>query len=79
MLIKVKVHAGSRESTVEQRAPDRYEVWTKAPAERGLANRAVLELLRKYFRCQVGNLAPTGRALRIVKGARSPSKIVEIP
>ena len=71
MLVKLKVHAGSRETRVSKRAPDSYEVWVKAQAERGLANKAALAAL-------AGALAVEPKRLRIVKGATSPSKIVKV-
>lgn len=71
MLLKLKVHAGSREASLKKRSADSYEIWVKAPAERGLANRAALAAL-------AGALARDLKCLRIVKGAASPSKIVKI-
>ena len=71
MLIKLKVHAASRENRVAVRAPDCYEVWVKAPAERGLANQAALAALAGALKCEA-------KLLRIVKGATSPSKIVKL-
>lgn len=70
MLLKLKVRASSKEDSIVKKAQDAYEVFVRAPAERGLANKAALALLAKALNC------PAGR-LRIVKGAHSPSKIVE--
>ena len=71
VLLKVKAHPGSREDRVERRGPDSFEVWVRAPAERGLANAAVLALVAREL-----GLPP--KRLRLVKGASSPSKIVSI-
>jgi len=71
MLIKLKVHAGSRAASLEQKAADSYEVWVKSPAEQGLANRAALAALASA-------LHRPPRSLRIVKGATSPHKIVKV-
>lgn len=69
--LKVKVHPDSREDRVERRGPDAWEVWTRAPAERGLANAAV--------RRAVGAALGVREArLRIVKGATAPSKILQL-
>lgn len=70
-LLRLKVHAGSSADRLERRSADAYELWVRAPAQEGRANDAVLRLLA---------LEPelAGRRLRIVKGARSPSKIVSI-
>ncbi|MDE2292909.1 MAG: DUF167 domain-containing protein [Elusimicrobia bacterium] len=72
MLIKLRVHPDAKKDSVARRAADHYDVWTRAPAERGLANAAVLALMGR----ELG--VPAGR-LRLVKGARSPSKIIEVP
>ncbi|MBI3299427.1 MAG: DUF167 domain-containing protein [Elusimicrobia bacterium] len=72
MLIKLRVHPEAKKDAVTRRAADHYDVWTRSPAERGLANAAVLALMGK----ELG--LPAGR-IRMVKGARSPSKIIEVP
>ena len=41
-LVKLKVHADSRKPHLERKADDAFEVWVKAEAERGMANRAAL-------------------------------------
>ncbi|MDX6769433.1 MAG: DUF167 family protein [Elusimicrobiota bacterium] len=68
-LIRLKVHPGSRAERLERRGPDAYELWVKAPAERGLANAAALALLARELGCPP-------KSLFLVKGATSPSKIV---
>ena len=71
MLIKLRVHADSRRSAVGKRAEDSYEVWVRAKAERGMANREALGALAAALG------VPFAR-LRLVKGAASPAKIVEL-
>jgi uncharacterized protein YggU (UPF0235/DUF167 family) len=66
--IRLKVHAGAREDRVSRLGPAAYEVWVKAPAEQGKANEAVFELLSR----ELGH-----SRFRLVKGAKSPSKIIE--
>lgn len=68
--MRLKVHPGAREDRLETRAPGAYEVWVRAEAERGLANAAALSLLARELGCPA-------KALRVVKGATSPFKIVE--
>lgn len=68
-LIRLKVHPDSREDRLERRGPDAYELWVRAPAERGLANAACLALLARELGCPA-------KSLFLVKGATSPSKIV---
>lgn len=68
-LIRLKVHPDSRRERLERLGPDAYELWVKAPAERGLANAAALALLARELGCPA-------KSLFLVKGATSPSKIV---
>ncbi len=68
-LVRLKVHPGAREDRLSARGPDAYEAWVRAPAERGLANAAALGLLARALGCPA-------KALVLVKGAASPSKIV---
>lgn len=53
-----------------QKAPDAFEIWVKAPAERGEANRAVAALVAR-------ELGLEAKKLRLIKGATSPAKIFE--
>ncbi len=66
--IKVKVHAGEKKNRFEQLAPDRFEIWVKAPAQEGRANQAVREVLAQA-------LGVTPEQLSLVKGVTSPSKL----
>jgi len=70
-LLRVKVHPDSRENRLEEKSPTSYEAWVKAEAEQGKANAAVLALL-------AARLGLETKRLRIIKGATSPSKIVQI-
>ncbi|MDD6173455.1 MAG: DUF167 domain-containing protein [Elusimicrobiaceae bacterium] len=71
MYIKVKVHAGEKKNLVKIKSSDTFEIWVKAPAERGLANEAVRSLLGEH-------LGVEAKKLRLIKGATSPSKIFEL-
>lgn len=66
--LKVKVHAGEKKNRLEQKGPDSYEIWVKAPAEQGRANEAVRALLAQHL-----NVAEN--KLSLIKGATSPAKI----
>jgi uncharacterized protein len=70
-LFRVKVHPDSRENRIEEKGPTAYEAWVKAEAEQGKANAAVLALL-------AARLGIEAKRLRIIKGATSPSKIIQI-
>ena len=69
MFIKIKVKTGSRTEKVEKKADDLYFVSVKEEAERNLANKRVLEIFR--------SLHPK-KPVKLVKGHKSPAKIVEI-
>ena len=68
MRITVEVKAGSKKNEVIRGEGDRYIVRVKAHRKKGKANIAVLKLLKKHF----------GRQTRLVSGATSTTKIVEI-
>jgi uncharacterized protein YggU (UPF0235/DUF167 family) len=70
-LLRVKVHPESRENRIEARGPAAYEAWVKAAPKQGRANAAVLSLL-------AARLGIEAKRLRIIKGATSPSKIVQV-
>jgi len=65
-LVKIKVVPDSRKEEIIEGAP--LIVKVKAPAERGMANKAVARLLSGYFSSRV----------RIVTGGKSPNKTIEI-
>lgn len=69
--LKLRVHAASRRSDITAKSSDTFEIYVRAPAEQGRANREALSLLA----AQLG--VPVGR-IRLVKGAHSPSKIVAL-
>lgn len=71
MFIKLKVHPGERRDKIMKKAPDSYEVWTKAPPERGLANASAIRLLSLA-------LGIDARKIMLIKGAASPAKIVKV-
>ncbi len=71
MFIKLKVHPGERRDRIAKKAPDAYEVWTKAPPERGLANASAIRLLAL-------ELGVDAKRILLIKGAASPAKIVKV-
>ena len=70
MLIKLRVHPESKKNKIIQKDNDCFEAWVRAPAEHGLANKAVLQLLGRQLKMAPGKL-------RMVKGAHSRSKIIQ--
>jgi uncharacterized protein YggU (UPF0235/DUF167 family) len=70
-LIRLKVHPGAKEDRLVGLAGGGYEAWVRADAEAGRANEAVLDLL-------AGSLGIERKRLRLFKGARSRSKLVQV-
>ena len=71
MFIKLKVHPDSRRDKLVKKAPDAYEIWTKSPPERGMANASALRQLSLSLGIDV-------KKIMLIKGATSPAKIVKI-
>ena len=71
MFIKLKVHPSSKAEKIIKKADDAYEIWIKAPPERGLANASALRALALA-------LGVGAKKILLVKGAHSPAKIVKI-
>ena len=71
MYIKVKVKTGMKEEKISEKKKDSFEISVIEPAERNLANKKVVELVRKYFAVYNGDV-------RIVSGHHSQSKIISI-
>ncbi len=71
MYIKVKVKAGAKAEKFTKKSEDHFDISVKEPAERGLANKRVVELVREYFKVYNGDI-------RIVSGHHSPGKIISL-
>ena len=65
-LLKIKVVPDSKKEEIIE--GERLTVKVKEPAERGLANKAVVRLVSRHFASRV----------RIVAGGRRPNKTIEI-
>ena len=63
--------AGARKEPITARAADSFLIQVKAPAYDGRANAAALNLLANH-------LGIEATKLWIIKGAHSPSKIVQV-
>ena len=70
MLVKIKVVTESKKEKFIKKSEDSFEVHVKEPAERGQANKRVVELLREAFKGY--------NKIKIIKGHHSPSKIISI-
>lgn len=71
MVIKVRVKTGARRESVKRLDAGRFEISGKEKAERGEANRRVIAILALELKVLTKNI-------RIIIGARSPSKTLEI-
>ena len=69
MYIKVHIFTDSKSDNLRKDAVDLYTAHVRAPAERGLANSSLLDLLKAEF--------PNSR-IRIVSGHHHPHKIISI-
>ncbi|MDQ5957047.1 MAG: uncharacterized protein QG614_18 [Patescibacteria group bacterium] len=69
MYIKVKVITDSKEEKLERLKEDAFRIWVKAPAERGLANSKVKEILSHFFKTS---------NIRLISGHTSPAKIFSV-
>ena len=70
-LIRVKASPESSKAGIEKKKEDLFLISVREKAEGGMANDAVLKALALELGVQA-------KTLRIIKGARSKSKIIEI-
>ncbi len=70
MYIHVKVQAGAKSESFEKLKEDHFELRVKEPAERNLANKRVLEIVKNHF--------SEAKRVRIVSGHQSPSKLISV-
>ena len=70
MYIKVRVFAGSKKEEFKKISEAHFEAKVKEKAERNMANRKVVELVRRHF--------DTVGDVRIINGHHSPSKILSV-
>jgi len=66
----IYVHVKTKREEVIEIKPGYFDLWIKEPAERGLANKKVLEILRMHLN--------TNREMKIVSRHYHPKKMVSI-
>ncbi|MDQ3076846.1 MAG: DUF167 family protein [bacterium] len=71
MYIKVRVKAGSKKETLEQKSKDHYSISVKEKAERNMVNKRIIEIIAHRYALPLGKV-------RIVSGHQSPSKILSV-
>lgn len=71
MYIKVRVKAGAREESLVEVAPNSLRIALREKAEKNAANRRVAQLVARHFK------VPT-KSIRLIRGHKMPSKMLEI-
>ncbi len=71
MYVKVHVYAGMKKESLKKIKDNTYEIVTKTPAERNLANEKVREVIAEEYGVQK-------KAIRIINGHHTPSKLLEV-
>ena len=69
MYIKVRVITGAPKEVIQKIEVDHIEMYLRQPPERGLANKRILEIICSMY---------PDRAVKIVNGHHSPSKLIEV-
>lgn len=70
MYIHVKAHPKSKKEEIVQLKEDHFEIWVKEPAEKNLANKKIIEILKNNFF--------ESKSVRIISGHHSPSKLFSV-
>ena len=80
MYIKVKVTTGAKKEKIIKKSKDHFEISVKEPAERNLANKRIIGLLREYFKARLndGTVGQVYNDIKIVSGHHSRSKIISL-
>lgn len=71
MLIKVKVFPNSKKEGIIKKSNDSFEIKVKERPIKGLANKAVIDILSSHFKVSTSKI-------RLVKGFKQRNKIFEI-
>ena len=71
MYVSVRVVAGAKKESLEVLKDNRLKVYVKEPAERGLANRRVQQLVALHLKL------PPSKA-RLISGHTSPAKLFSV-
>ena len=71
MLIRVKVFPSSKKEGIIKKTENSFEVRVKEKPIKGLANKAVLEVLSSYFKVPESEI-------KLIKGFKLKNKIFEI-
>ena len=69
MYIKLNVATGAEKEVVKKTSDDYYDISVREPAKRNLANKKILEIMRRLY---------PNNIVRVVSGYHSPNKIISI-
>lgn len=69
MFIKIRAITDAPKEVIQKEAENHFVIYIREPAERNLANKRILEIMRTEY---------PNTNIKMIKGHRSPSKIVEI-
>ena len=69
MLIKIKAFPGSKKEEIIKKSDDSFEVKIKEKAEKGRANKKIMEILASYFKT---------KKIKLIKGGKTKNKIIKI-
>ena len=69
MYIKVRVKANQRTEKIEKESDDHYVISVKEKAERNMANKRILEIVKEMF---------PGKSVRIIHRHQSPGKLIAV-
>jgi uncharacterized protein (TIGR00251 family) len=69
MYLKITVFPEFKKELVEKISEDTFKIYIKQPASGGRANKRILEIINEMY---------PGKRIRIVNGALTPKKLIEI-
>ncbi len=69
MYIKLRVVTNAKKEKIEKISDDHFKISVGEKAERNMANKRVIEMMKEHFN--------TGK-IKIISGHRSPSKIISV-
>ena len=71
MKINVKVKPGGKQEKIDEVDKNNFVIWLKEKPDKGMANKGLIKLLKKYFKVPISNI-------QIQSGFKSRNKVVEI-
>lgn len=69
-LFKVKARPSAKKETLKKISPDKYEIAVQEPAEKGMANKRILEIIKT-------KISPGAKRIIMVSGHKTKSKVIK--